>query len=137
MVAHHPIIPLGALSNPGCDYVALGHIHRHQDLHQGAQPPVVYAGSVERIDFGEEREDKGFVWAQVDKGHTTYEFIPGPARRFVTLRFDTQEGDPLQLLDQALAEHDIKDAVVRVILTVAPEHSDLRSEEHTSELQSP
>ena len=133
MVGHDPIIPLSALTNPAWDYVALGHIHRHQDLHQGAQPPVVYAGSVERIDFGEEREDKGFVWAQVDKGHTTYEFIPGPARRFVTLRLDTQQGDPLQLLDQALAERDIKDAVVRVILTVAPEHSDLIDERQIRE----
>ena len=133
MVGHDPIIPLSALTNPAWDYVALGHIHRHQDLHQGAQPPVVYAGSIERIDFGEEREDKGFVWAQVDKGHTTYEFIPGPARRFVTLRLDTQQGDPLQLLDQALAERDIKDAVVRVILTVAPEHSDLIDERQIRE----
>ena len=132
MVGHDPIIPLSALTNPAWDYVALGHIHRHQDLHPGAQPPVVYAGSVERIDFGEEREDKGFVWAQVDKG-TTYEFIPGPARRFVTLRLDTQQGDPLQLLDQALAERDIKDAVVRVILTVAPEHSDLIDERQIRE----
>ena len=122
MVGHDPIIPLSTLTNPAWDYVALGHIHRHQDLHQGAQPPVVYAGSIERIDFGEEREDKGFVWAQVDKGHTTYEFVPTPARRFVTLRLDTQQGDPLQLLDQALAEHDIKDAVVRVIETDLPGH---------------
>jgi exonuclease SbcD len=133
MVGHDPIIPLSALTNPAWDYVALGHIHRHQDLHPGAQPPVVYAGSIERIDFGEEREDKGFVWAQVDKGHATYTFIPGPARRFVTLRLDTQQGDPLQLLDQELAERDIKDAVVRVILTVAPEHSDLIDERQIRE----
>jgi exonuclease SbcD len=94
---------------------------------------VVYAGSIERIDFGEEHEDKGFVWAQIDKGHTTYEFIPGPARRFVTLRLDTQQGDPLQLLDQALAEHDVKDAVVRIFVTVAPEHSDLIDERQIRE----
>lgn len=133
MVGHDPIIPLSALTNPAWDYVALGHIHRHQDLHPGAQPPVVYSGSIERIDFGEEREDKGFVWAQVDKGHTTYEFIPVPARRFVTLRLDAEQGDPLQLLDQALAERDVKDAVVRVILTVSPEHSDLIDERQIRE----
>src|SRR5215471_18281403 len=133
MVGHDPILPLSTLTNPVWDYVALGHIHRHQDLHKGAQPPVVYSGSIERIDFGEEREEKGFVWAQVDKGHTTYEFVPVPARRFVTLRLDTQEGDPLQLLDQALVERDIKDAVVRVILTVVPEHSDLIDERQIRE----
>jgi len=133
MVGHDPILPLSALTNPVWDYVALGHIHRHQDLHPGAQPPVVYSGSVERIDFGEEREEKGFVWAQVDKGHTTYEFVPVPARRFVTLRLDAQQGDPLQLLDQALVERDVKDAVVRVILTVLPEHSDLIDERQIRE----
>ena len=132
MVGHDPIIPLSCPDQSCLGLRRPGHIHRHQDLHQGAQPPVVYAGSIERIDFGEEREDKGFVWAQVEKGHTTYEFIPGPARRFVTLRLDTQQGDP-QLLDQALAERDIKDAVVRVILTVAPEHSDLIDERQIRE----
>jgi exonuclease SbcD len=133
MVGYDPILPLSTLTSPVWDYVALGHIHRHQDLHQGAQPPVVYSGSIERIDFGEEREEKGFVWAQVDKGHTTYDFIQVPARRFVTFRLDTQEGDPLQLLDQALLERDVKDAVVRVILTVSPEHSDLIDERQIRE----
>lgn len=128
MVGHDPIIPLGALTDPAWDYVALGHIHRHQDLHKGAQPPVVYSGSIERIDFGEEREDKGFVWAEVNKGQTTYEFIPVPARRFVTLRLDTQQGDFLHALDTALAQHDVQDAVVRVLLTVLPEHADLIDE---------
>ncbi len=133
MVGHDPIIPLSVLTHPAWDYVALGHIHRHQDLHEGQQPPVVYAGSIERIDFGEEREDKGFVWAEVSKGNTTYEFIPVPARHFVTLRLDAQQGDPLHLLEQELASHDITDAVVRVIITVPAEHSDLLNERQIRE----
>ena len=123
MVGHDPIIPLSTLTNPAWDYVALGHIHRHQDLNRGAQPPVVYAGSIERIDFGEEKEDKGFVWAQVEKGHTTFTFIPVPARRFVTLRLDARNGDPVQLLEEALTAHDIDDAIVRVIVTIPAEHT--------------
>jgi exonuclease SbcD len=124
MVGHDPIMPLSALIDPVWDYVALGHIHRHQDLHLGQHPPVVYAGSIERIDFGEEREDKGFVWVQVEKGHTTYEFIPLPARRFVTIRLDARTGDPLELLEQELTQRDITDAVVRVVLTVIAEQTD-------------
>jgi exonuclease SbcD len=31
MVGHDPIIPLSVLTHPAWDYVALGHIHRHQD----------------------------------------------------------------------------------------------------------
>ena len=123
MVGHDPVIPLSTLTNPAWDYVALGHIHRHQDLHRGAQPPVVYAGSIERIDFGEEREDKGFVWAQVEKGHTTFTFVPVPARRFVTLRLDARNGDPAELLDEELADHEVNDAIVRVIVTIPAEHA--------------
>jgi DNA repair protein SbcD/Mre11 len=128
MVGHDPIIPLSALTNPAWDYVALGHIHRHQDLNLGQQPPVVYSGSIERIDFGEEREDKGFVWVEIDKGNATYTFVQVPARRFVTLRLDTREGDLLTLLDQELLRHDISDAVVRVIVTVTPDTSELFNE---------
>ena len=123
MVGHDPLIPLSSLTDPAWDYVALGHIHRHQDLNRGAQPPVVYAGSIERIDFGEEREDKGFVWAQVEKGHTVFTFVPVAARRFVTLRLDARNGDPVELLDRELAAHDINDAIVRVIVTMDAEHT--------------
>ena len=34
------------------DYIALGHLHRHQRVNMHAAPPIVYAGSIERIDFG-------------------------------------------------------------------------------------
>lgn len=133
MVGHDPIIPLSVLTHPAWDYVALGHIHRHQDLNAGQHPPVVYSGSIERIDFGEEREDKGFVWAEVRKGGTTYTFMPVPARPFVTLRLDAQEGDPLVLLDAELERQDIADAIVRVIITVTAEQSDLIQEREIRE----
>ena len=133
MVGHDPVLPLSVLAVPAWDYVALGHIHRHQDLHPGAQPPVVYSGSIERIDFGEEREEKGFVWVEVQKGQSTYEFIPVPARRFVTLRVDARDGDLLQRLDQALAECDVREAIVRVIIAVSEEQSDLIDERQIRE----
>ena len=133
MVGHDPIIPLSVLTDQVWDYVALGHIHRHQDLHPGQQPPVVYAGSIERIDFGEEHEDKGFVWAEVEKGHTTYEFIPVPARRFATLRLDVRQGDALDLLDRELEHIEVRDAVVRVIITIPAEQSDVLDERQLRE----
>jgi exonuclease SbcD len=128
MVGNDPISPLSAFTDPIWDYVALGHIHRHQDLHPGQHPPVVYAGSIERIDFGEEHEDKGFVWAEVSQGATTYTFVPVPARRFITLRLDARQGDPLTLLDQELEQCDVRDAIVRVIVTVPADASDLIDE---------
>jgi exonuclease SbcD len=53
------------------DYVALGHIHHAQDLNQGAQPPVIYPGSIERVDFGEAGDEKYYVIAEIEKGHAS------------------------------------------------------------------
>jgi len=58
------------VKDPRLDYVALGHIHKMQDLNEGQHPPVIYPGSIERVDFGEARDDKFFVIAEVEKGKT-------------------------------------------------------------------
>ena len=44
---------------PAYDYVALGHIHQHQIL-QHPEATVAYAGSLERYDFNEIGEQKGY-----------------------------------------------------------------------------
>lgn len=62
------------LSDLGFDYVALGHIHKHQ-----AWGNVVYAGSPERHSFGEP-ETKGAVIVTLDNGACSWEFVPLPAR---------------------------------------------------------
>src|SRR2546423_800868 len=59
--AHDEAVPLAAVAHARFPYVALGHVHRHQgDLHAGGRPFVAYSGGLERIDFGEEDEAKGF-----------------------------------------------------------------------------
>jgi exonuclease SbcD len=40
------------VKDPRLDYVALGHIHKSQNLNENAHPPVVYPGSIERVDWG-------------------------------------------------------------------------------------
>lgn len=108
------------------DYVALGHIHKHQELR--ARPPVVYAGSPERVDFGEESEDKGFVEVEIvgegEGRRTRWRFIKLPARRFLTLRIDAQSEDPWADVDSELTNRapDIRDAVVRCFVKVSREH---------------
>ncbi len=47
------VLPGSLVRNPRLDYVALGHIHKPQDLNQDGHPPVIYPGSIERVDFGE------------------------------------------------------------------------------------
>jgi exonuclease SbcD len=106
--------------------VALGHIHRHQELNGGQHPPIVYCGSLERIDFGEEKEPKGFVVAEVRRGHAEWEFHPVDARRFVTIRADVrEEAEPLQALLATIARQDVADAVVRVLVQARAEQEGL------------
>ena len=76
------------------DYVALGHIHKHQELSaKGTHPPIVYPGSIERIDFGEVNERKGFVVAEISKGHTDWDFVGLKTRRFLDIKIDTADAD--------------------------------------------
>src|SRR5262249_46076826 len=71
-----PQVPLSALTDSAFDYVALGHIHKQQDLNPNGQPHVVYSGSPDRIDFGEKDEPKGFVLVDLYKGGADYTFVP-------------------------------------------------------------
>ena len=98
MIGRDAAIPRSILADPAFRYVALGHIHKHQSLNTDLQPPVLYSGSIERIDFGEEHEPKGFVVAEIGDGPTTWEFVRGyqrQARPFVTVRADVRDAaDP-------------------------------------------
>jgi exonuclease SbcD len=116
MIGRDTIIKLGVLNKPAWDYVALGHIHKHQDVNTGQYPSVVYSGNLERIDFGEEREPKGFCWVEVRRGATTWQFVPVQARRFVTIDVDaTNDGDtPTEAALRAIERSSFTDAVVRV-----------------------
>ena len=117
---------LGLNSAP-IDYVALGHLHSHQVLHE--RPPVVYAGSVERIDFGEEREDKGYVAVRIAAGpyprDVSWEFRPLRTRPMRTFRLDILTDTPMDEIRRALERHAtlIPEAIVRVTITTTPEHA--------------
>ena len=119
-VGHDPLLLRSNVANPAFAYVALGHMHRAQVL--GENPPAVYAGSLERIDFSEERDEKGFYVVDIgpDKD-ISYHFEPVQARRFVTIRVDVAplEPDPTQAVLDAVARQDVTDAVVRVQIAIS------------------
>ncbi|NCO66833.1 exonuclease SbcCD subunit D [Candidatus Aquicultor secundus] len=106
------------LQRPEFDYIALGHIHKFQDLSRGAYPHLVYSGSIDRVDFGEEKEDKGFCLINLVRGATTYEFVKTPARRFVTLDIECKSDDPTAEICSLCEKHDLGDCVVRVRVKV-------------------
>jgi exonuclease SbcD len=113
---------LSSLADPRWDYVALGHIHRHQVLARST-PPVIYSGSIERIDFGEEGDAKGFVWVELERGSADWQFVEiDNCRRFVTLRADLRHSqNPTQDVLDLIKKHNLRDAVVRVLLDVTLE----------------
>ncbi|MBW4576609.1 MAG: exonuclease subunit SbcD [Aphanothece sp. CMT-3BRIN-NPC111] len=118
-------IPLSLLTRPCFDYVALGHVHRHQNLNKSNDPPVIYPGSVERVDFSEEKEDKGFVLIQLEKGSVQWEFCPLPVRAFRTIEVDVSTSEePQATLLKAIGKKDIKDAVVRLIYKLRSDQLD-------------
>lgn len=103
------------LASAGYDYVALGHIHRCQNLSPRDEVPVVYCGSIDRVDFGEADEEKGFVIARVARHRSEYEFIPVQTRPFVDLKVPYSEDKPItERLIDAIEREPIEDAVVRV-----------------------
>ncbi len=119
LIAHEPTFTVGQLAVPPIDYVALGHIHRHQDRNAGHTPPVVYCGSIEYISFKEADDTKGFVLVDIEAGNgrkeTRYTFVPTPARPFVAISVDARGTvDPNEAILQAVARHDVADAIVRV-----------------------
>ncbi|MBD2771620.1 exonuclease subunit SbcD [Iningainema tapete] len=128
-------IPLSLLTRPCFDYVALGHVHRHQNLNKSNNPPVIYPGSIERVDFSEEKEDKGYIMVELEIGSANWEFCPLPARTFRTIELDVSKiEDPLAAIMKAIGKHDIQDAVIRLIYKLRSEQLDLidNSELHSA-----
>ncbi len=121
-------VPLHLIARPAFQYVALGHVHQHQVLNQ--DPLVIYPGSMERVDFGEEDESKGFILAEVTVPQTTFEFKPLPVRPFKTVRVDVTDLPRLPDPDQSHPQHRILDAIqahsltgsiVRLIYRIRPD----------------
>src|SRR5690606_30074516 len=92
----------------------------------------VYAGSLERIDFGEEREEKGFVLVDIQPGpagerRVEWTFQPVRSRPFVTLRIKTLHEDPMVDVEREIERRtaDLDGAIVRAFIAVPPEREEL------------
>ena len=130
ILGQDPALPLSSMASPAFDYVALGHIHRNQVLSH--YPPVVYPGSLQRINFSDEEDTKGFYVVDIEPEKSrgeriAFNFHPSKARRFLTIRVNVSHNDPdptaTILKSIARQERDIKDAIVRVQINIA-EHVD-------------
>ena len=122
MLGKEHVLTLGTLADRALDYVALGNIHRYQVLSR--HPLVVYPGSIERVDFSEEDEEKGFCVVDLDparpKGERVvdFRFVPVHARPMLTVEARVQEGeDPTAVTLAAIQRADrsrLDGGIVRV-----------------------
>jgi exonuclease SbcD len=119
MLGSDLLLPGSLVRDPRLDYVALGHIHKSQNLNENAHPPVIYPGSIERVDFGEAADDKFFVLAHVEHGHTEVEWrkLKG-IRPFIdrSLRLKNQEDVTGQLQKCLPQVSKLEGAIVRLVL---------------------
>jgi len=110
-----PVLMPSQLAISPFDYVALGHLHRFQNLNEGGIP-VVYSGSIDRVDFGERKEAKGFcsISISADK-KTEFEFIKIPTRPFIQIDviLEEDQDQTMQVLSE-IRKLDIKDAIVKI-----------------------
>ena len=128
-IGQEHMLLLSNIAHPAFDYIALGHIHKPQVL--SSEPPVVYSGSLERIDFGEAEDNKGFYLVEIEpdketgKRRVTFDFHPVTGRRFLTINvnIESQDTDPTATALKAIAgqEDKIKEAIVRLNISLPAE----------------
>ena len=133
MLGNDHVLNVSAVQRPELEYVALGHIHKHQVLRPaGADgPPVAYSGSLQRVDFSEESDQKGFCVVDVDpKGVqgqriTDFRFQNIAARPFVTVdaEIPVVEQNPAAFVTRAVSRHQVAGAIVRLRIKLSSEQS--------------
>lgn len=118
-----PLFLPSQLAREPFDYVALGHLHRYQNLNPNGSIPLIYPGSLERVDFGERKEAKGFCVGTIKKDaapHTcTYEFIELATRPMIHIEVTLNETcDQTQQILDSLATHNIANAIIKIVYHV-------------------
>ena len=116
-------VSVEALDRKDFCYIAMGHFHKRQVLtSRRFNHPFVYSGSIDRISFGEEAEEKGFFEIEIDENSkaSSFEFVKNPyARSFysITLREDKDLED--------IDCEKVKSSITRVIV-----YNDFSDESH-------
>ncbi|MCL5436579.1 MAG: exonuclease SbcCD subunit D [Candidatus Dependentiae bacterium] len=136
IIGNDPVFLPSQLAIPPFDYVALGHLHRHQELRCG-RTPIVYPGSIERIDFGELRDEKGFCIVEIEKREagekiTNHRFVPIKTREFVEIeiRLVPDQDQTAQIITEIKRRNLQRDAIIKIIYRLPdgqPDRVDLRA----------
>ncbi len=117
MLGSDLVLPTSLVKDPRLDYVAMGHIHKPQDVNEGNHPPVIYPGSIERIDFGEAKDDKFYIIAEVERGNAKVEWkkIEG-TRRFVEGKAVITSNENVTEFLKSKLPKNLSEAIVKLIV---------------------
>jgi len=134
-------LPGSLVKDDRLDYVALGHIHKPQNLNGPGpdlqdttpyhHPPVIYPGSIERVDFGEAADDKFFIVANVERGHTDVEWRKlDQVRPFFRAYFKLENAENVtaQLKSALPAPRKLKNAIVKLVVDYPRDYEKLINE---------
>lgn len=119
MLGNDMVLPPALVKDKRLDYVALGHIHKPQNLNEDGHPPVIYPGSIERVDFGEASDRKYYIIAEVSKGKTEVDWRElKNIRPFIDIHInlESDQGINQKLQDALPPEYKLKDAIVRMVV---------------------
>jgi exonuclease SbcD len=101
---------------------------------------VYYVGSLQRVDFSEEKQDKGFVLLEVEQdGSVAYDFIKIESQKFFTLDLDLigETGETDQIIQNLdMFKKKVENAIVRIRIDVDKSNSinEVRVYEHAYKL---
>ncbi|OGB86550.1 hypothetical protein A3J41_02325 [candidate division TM6 bacterium RIFCSPHIGHO2_12_FULL_38_8] len=121
-----PIFLPSQLAIKPFDYVALGHLHRFQNVNPGGAIPIVYSGSIDRIDFGERKETKGFCDVNIhEKQKTTFKHIEIQTRPFIQIDVALNDlQDQTEQILTAMNKHVLTDAIVKITYEIPATSTD-------------
>jgi len=118
MLGNDLVLPGSMVKDPRLVYVALGHIHKYQNLNPRQSPPVIYPGSIERVDFGEAGDEKGFILVAFEHGRADPAWRKLDGRPFIDryVHLDEKEGITERLRGALGPRADLEGAVVRLVM---------------------
>ena len=81
------------------DFAVFGHVHLHQIIGKRGSTEILYPGAIERIDWGERKDKKGFLILR-PFAPQKWEFIELPTRKMVkvAVQVPTGTGDPTAVI---------------------------------------
>lgn len=111
------------------DFAVFGHVHLHQNMGRQGSTEVIYTGALERIDWGEREDRKGFV--AIDVENKKWQFIELPCREMLKISVVIEpDEEPTQKILDAIGE--VKDKLVRLEVKLS-EGQRIKVEDHKLE----